>query len=207
MKSPRTAIDIGPDQIEQLNAIAGAVGALSRSGPTHGSPSWRVLVKDIAAGKIKVYNPKATREEREPRKAKAKKKSKRPRTPGAPDWWAPWYGNAMGIDVAMTRSGLNRPALLALGLTFGINPFLKTPDIVIGRPEWPADFVPSRPHWWWEPADDGTMFAEDAVAASGLTVEQLVAAGLVLVDDDNFLAAPPAWAGWAAIEKHSRQTQ
>lgn len=185
-----------------LNEIAGKAGAFARSGPTAGKPSFRVLLQEMAAGTFVLFD------KRKPKKKKEwKKKGAKSKIPGAPDWWAPWYGNAMGIDIAMTRSGLNRPALLALGLTFGINPFLKTPDIVIGRPEWTADFVPARPHWWWEPADDGTMFAEDAVAASGLTVEQLVAAGLVLVDDNAFLAAPPAWAGWAAIEKHSRQTQ
>lgn len=51
-KPPRSSIDLNPSQIKSLNAIADTVGSTSRSGLTCGKASWRVLVKDIAAGKV-----------------------------------------------------------------------------------------------------------------------------------------------------------
>lgn len=51
-KPPRHSVDLRPEEVETLNAIADEAGCKSRSGPTCGKPSWRVLLKDIAGGKV-----------------------------------------------------------------------------------------------------------------------------------------------------------
>jgi hypothetical protein len=50
---------------------------------------------------------------------------------------------------------------------------------------------------WWEPTEMDDMKTETAVAASGYSIEELTAGGLVLVDDGKNLIAPSDWFGWA----------
>jgi hypothetical protein len=59
MRKPRTSIDLDAGQIANLNAIAATVKATARAGSTHGKPSWRVLVKSIANGKVFVVTRKS----------------------------------------------------------------------------------------------------------------------------------------------------
>lgn len=50
---------------------------------------------------------------------------------------------------------------------------------------------------WWKPNEVGDMSVADAVAASGFSVEDLVAGGMQLVDGGTCLLPGAAWKGWA----------
>lgn len=192
-------IRLTPTQCERLTNIAEKLHCRSGAGPTFGMPSWRVMVAGIADGVLVVRNPSdksAKAERRERRKQRREKRSQAPAIPGAPDWWKPWYGNAMGQEHAMRVSGITASELVELGLRLEFNPFLQHPEVVVGKPEWPAPFLPSRPHWWWKPDNQSTMPVADAVATSGLTVEQLTAGGLEHDEELGLLCVPDAWKGW-----------
>jgi hypothetical protein len=49
---------------------------------------------------------------------------------------------------------------------------------------------------WWQPGETEDMPAAAAAAASGYSVEELEAGGLVLVDDGRNLISPSEWYGW-----------
>jgi hypothetical protein len=171
-----------------LNELAGKVGCFARSGPTAGKPSFRVLLQDMAAGTFVLFD------KRKPKKKKEWKTKAKFKVPGAPDWWGPWYGNAMGLEQAIKKSGMDRAGLMALGLKPKINEFLAHPDILVGKAEWPAPFLSSRPHWWWMPDEGNAMDISEAVEVSGMTAEQIAAGGL-LMDEVQFVA-PDHWVGW-----------
>ena len=135
MKTPVTALRLSPAQIAKLTSIAATHGTLSRTGPTSGNPSWRVLIADIADGRLTVKDP-AKRWE-----PKQKKKRK---------------------------------------------PFR-------AHPRFPAK--------WWRPSEMDDMPTADALAASGYPLEELVAAGLKVVDDGRNLITPPEWTAWAWKEE------
>lgn len=48
------SIRLTPEEETKLKAIAKKSGSLSRHGKTTGQPSWRILVQDIAAGRVVV---------------------------------------------------------------------------------------------------------------------------------------------------------
>lgn len=180
-------IRLTPTQCARLTDIAEKLHCVSGSGPTSGQPSWRVMVAGIADGVLLVRNPadKAVRRE------KKRKKREKITIPGAPAWWRPWYGNAMGLDYAVKASGL---AADALGLRIERNDFLTHPDVVIGQPDWPAPFVAARPHWWWFPEDDGGMAVRVAVEASGLSLDQMLAGGMR--HESSRIFPGDGWKGW-----------
>lgn len=204
-KKIEAMVRLSPSQQAALNKLSEDLQCFAGGGPKVGQPSWRVMLLGIADGTLKVYNPKAKKEERalDPdRKArKAAKKSKNEaetKIDGAPDWWRPFYGNAMGQDYALKASGLTLAEILGLGLRAEFNPFLTHPEIIVGKDEWEPKFSPNpaRPHWWWNPYSDGFMAAADVVAASGLSIEQLKAGGLLSSDCGEGINAPDKWSGW-----------
>ena len=52
MKKIASSIKLSPTQVGRLTELATELGAHSRSGPTTGEPSWRVLVSAIADGEV-----------------------------------------------------------------------------------------------------------------------------------------------------------
>ena len=170
---------------EALNKIAEKAGCFARSGPTAGKPSFCVLLQTMAEGRFILYD------KLKPRKKKEWKSKGKAKIPGAPAWWRPWYGNAMGLDYAVKASGL---AADALGLRIERNDFLTHPDVVIGQPDWPAPFVAARPHWWWFPEDDGGMAVRVAVEASGLSLDQMLAGGMR--HESSRVFPGDGWKGW-----------
>jgi len=52
MTPKRYTIDMLPAEAEKLTHIAGRCNALARTGSTVGKPSWRTLLRDIAAGRV-----------------------------------------------------------------------------------------------------------------------------------------------------------
>jgi hypothetical protein len=52
MKPIRKTIDLRADQFARLTQIAERCNARASTGPTAGKPSWRALLRDIAAGRI-----------------------------------------------------------------------------------------------------------------------------------------------------------
>jgi hypothetical protein len=138
MKTPVTALRLSPAQIAKLNSIATAHGTLSRTGPTSGLPSWRVLVADIADGRLTVKDPAKRWEPKEPKEKKKRK------------------------------------------------PFRAHPRFAAK---------------WWKPTEMDDMPVADALAASGYPLDELVAAGMKLVDDGANLITPPEWTGWAWKEE------
>lgn len=191
-------IRLTKSQQARLGEIAGALHCYSGSGPTTGQPSWRTMVGGIADGVLRVTNPKAKREDSPPKESSRRggKKNKRELIPGAPNWWRPFYGNAMGEEYALKASGLSLPELLAIGMRSEFNPLLTHPEIVVGLPEWPAAFSPSRPHWWWNPDPDSTMDIDVAVKMSGLTLEQMTAGGMIADHEISRIMPPEEWVKW-----------
>ena len=53
-------VNLSDDEVSALTALARHYKALSRSGPTTGEPSWRVLVMAIASGEIKLSRTRNT---------------------------------------------------------------------------------------------------------------------------------------------------
>ena len=49
-------VRLSPDEKEKLNTIALSMRSLSRHGATAGKPSWRILLKDIAFGRVGVVD-------------------------------------------------------------------------------------------------------------------------------------------------------
>lgn len=52
MKAKRYTIDLNENEVEALQQVAAATNAYARTGPKYGRPSWRSLVREIAAGRI-----------------------------------------------------------------------------------------------------------------------------------------------------------
>lgn len=202
-KKVEAMVRLTPTQQAELNRISAELQCIAGGGPKVGQPSWRVMLLGIADGALKVYNPKAKKEERalNPDR-KAKKKSKRQKIPGAPDWWRPLYGNAMGQEYALKKSSLGIDEISALGLRFERNELLSHPDLIVGKPEWAQVFrgIAARPEWWWVPAADSSMESASAVAASGYSIEQLIAGGLIHDVDLGIILAPDDWAAWHPTE-------
>lgn len=191
-------VRLTPKQQQHLNLLSSELQCVAGGGPKVGQPSWRVMLLGIADGTLKVYNPKAKREASPERKAK--KKSKREHIPGAPKWWKPLYGNAMGQEYALKASGLTLAEIQAFGLRSEFNPLLTHPEVLVGKPEWQMEFkgAKTRPHWWWMPDDDSAMVASDAVDASGFSIEQLVAGGLTHDEELGLILAPDDWNAWTS---------
>lgn len=133
MKTPTSSIRLSAKQLEKLNSIATVHGTLSRTGATTGEPSWRVLIADIADGRLTVKDPAKRWEPKEPKEKKKRK------------------------------------------------PFR-------AHPRFPAK--------WWHPTEMDDMPVADALDASGYPLDELVAAGLIVVDDGKNLIAPADWSGW-----------
>ena len=55
---------------------------------------------------------------------------------------------------------------------------------------------PRFPSKWWHPTEMDDMPVADALDASGYPLDELVAAGLIVVDDGKNLIAPADWSGW-----------
>jgi hypothetical protein len=69
------------------------------------------------------------------------------------------------------------------------------------EPKPPKAKKPWKGYWkhrasWWEPDDGNAMLTGEVVQKSGLTVDQLVAGGLLLIEDGNFVQSPAKWGGW-----------
>lgn len=47
-------VRLSPEETATLNKIAGRMRSLSKHGATAGKPSWRILLKDIACGRLAV---------------------------------------------------------------------------------------------------------------------------------------------------------
>lgn len=129
-------IHLSEPERDALLAIADEHDCRAKSGATAGSPSFRILIQDIASGRLAVVQRKAGDTPKSGATPKAKGEKK------------PWKG-----------------------------------------------FWKFRAKWW-KPIDDSTMMVDDAVAASGMTVEQLVGGGLELSDCGQWLAPPDRWKGW-----------
>lgn len=111
---PASSIKLSRDQIGKLNDIAATHSALARTGPTSGEPSWRVLVSDIADGRLTVKDPAKRWEPKQ-----KKKKEKRPFNPHprfAAKWWKPSEMDDMPTAAAVEASGYPVEELTAKGL-------------------------------------------------------------------------------------------
>lgn len=69
------------------------------------------------------------------------------------------------------------------------------------EPKAPKAKKPWKGYWkhrasWWEPYEGNFMLTGEVVEKSGLTVEQLVAGGLLLTDDGEMVESPAKWGGW-----------
>lgn len=129
-------IHLSESERNALLAIAGEHDCRAKSGVTAGSPSFRILIQDIASGRLGVISRKPGDSTKAVTASKVKGEKK------------PWKG-----------------------------------------------FWKFRAKWW-KPIDDSTMMVDDAVAASGMTVDQLVAGGLGLSECGQWLVPPDRWKGW-----------
>lgn len=176
------------EEKQALLKMAESLGCVARTGPSAGKPSFRIMLQQMAEGRFIMYD------KLKPRKKKEWAKKKKSAIPGAPPWWKPFYGNAMGIEYAMEKSGMTHDELVAAGWRVEINESLKHPTVVVGKPEWPAPIVKTRPHWWWKP-DRGEMRA-DELARLGVDLGELERAGFVVLEGEIVLP-PEGWDAWA----------
>lgn len=114
MKTPKPAssIKLSREQIGKLNSIAATHSAHARTGPTSGEPSWRVLVSDIADGRLTVKDPTKRWEPKE----KKKRKGFRPHPRFAAKWWKPSEMDDMPTADAVSASGYTVEELVAGGM-------------------------------------------------------------------------------------------
>ena len=102
-------------------------------------------------------------------------------TTGKPSWRA--MINDLGSGKIFLTRSKNQPA--------------KSP----AEPKAPKAKKPWKGYWkhrasWWEPYDGNFMLTGEVVEKSGLTVDQLVAGGLMLADDGETVESPAKWGGW-----------
>lgn len=69
------------------------------------------------------------------------------------------------------------------------------------EPKAPKAKKPWKGYWkhrasWWEPYEGNFMLVGEVIEKSGLTVDQLVAGGLLLTDDGEMVESPAKWGGW-----------
>lgn len=143
-----------------LLAIAKKHRSLSRHGRTSGEPSWRVLIHDIAEGRLAVVS--ATSRQVAPEHKKAESREFKFHQNSPPKWWQ----SGMKVEDLIQKTGMPSEKLAELG--FGVDQFATPP---FGWRKWGA--VPS----WWVEGESAGMPLADAIAASGMTAKQLVAAG------------------------------
>jgi hypothetical protein len=208
MITKNTSVRLSPEEEIALNKIAAENDCCLRNG----KPSWRIMLQHMAKGMFslrdfrRTSDPRRADTDHQPKRAKLRKERLQP-IPGAPDWWRPFYGNAMGDQFARDKSGLDTMGLAALGITPDHRPRLAHPDIWIGLPEWRGEFAtkPKIPHYWWTPEEDNSMVASDAVEVSGYTLDELAAGGLVLDDEGVSLTCPKTWEGWVYGKKDIKE--
>ena len=54
MKRKPNSIKLSEADIDALNAVAEKTNSLAKAGSNAGQPSWRAMIADIAAGRLKV---------------------------------------------------------------------------------------------------------------------------------------------------------
>ncbi len=141
-------IHLSEPERQALLAIAEAHDCNARSGATAGEPSYRILIQEIAAGRLSVIS----RRNAEGDSAKKEKKGKKEKGP----WKGFWKFRAK----------------------------------------------------WWEPTNEkSTMMTDEAVEASGMTVDQLTGGGLILVADGAMLQCPDRWKGWVWRKSDEKATK
>lgn len=113
-KKTASSIKLSPDQIGKLNGIAATLNTLSRTGPTSGNPSWRVLVAEIADGRLTVKDPRAPWVPRQKKGRERKPFKAHPRF--SPRWWKPTPTDDMPTDLALEESKYTLDELLSGGL-------------------------------------------------------------------------------------------
>jgi hypothetical protein len=161
MKRQQTGILLSPDEESRLLAIAKRHRCYSRHGRTSGEPSWRVLIHDIADGRLTVGSQRAAVA---PEHHQEDRKSFIFHENSPPKWW----NLEMTVEAMTQKTKLAPEQIAAAGFRLD-GEFVAPP---IGWRKWGA-----TPAWWVDdPACSGMMLA-DAVRASGMTEEQLVAAG------------------------------
>lgn len=176
------SIRLSDKQLAHLNEQAEVFECHSRHGVTAGVPSWRVLIQDIAAGRIGVYD-----------RAKKREKKRQPLTLDphkAPAWWAPWskskVPNAMGAKYAAKASKCTAADLEAAGLALLPEGGPGNGPLLVGLPGWssesqatPNDDVPAMPDWW--EADSGDcMTLTNAEERSGLSRAEIETMGIMV---------------------------
>lgn len=178
------SLRLSPAHVAALQSEAERLECISRHGKTAGVPSWRILVQEIAAGKLSVC---ATRR----RKKSSKPPGLRldPTTP--PDWWAPWakspVPNVMGLKFALKRSKRTAAELEAAGLIVAPEGGPGNHGLVGGLPGWVGviattvpDDTPARPAWWLADSGDCMSLAL-AEERSGMSRASIEATGMQVV--------------------------
>jgi hypothetical protein len=170
MKRQQTGILLSPDEESRLLAIAKRHRCYSRHGRTSGEPSWRVLMRDIADGRLTVGSPRSNAE------VTPEHKQEKPfifHENSPPKWW----NLEMTIEAMTQKTKLTAEQLTAAG--FGI-----TGEFVIPPTGWRKWGAP--PSWWVENPESSGMMLADAIRASGMPEEQLVAAGYTVHGPANW---------------------
>ena len=95
------SIRLTAGELSALTKSAAAAGSFSRHGASSGAPCWRTLIRDIAAGHVRLTPREGAR-----RDWKA--------NPAYPPAW--WVGPKMLVLEAVIRSGMSEEELTAGGL-------------------------------------------------------------------------------------------
>jgi hypothetical protein len=175
-KRKKSTIDLLEKQIEALNKIAAEFGALSRSGPTVGNPSWRVLLDFIASGQLKITHP--GRDRRPERRAK-KRKPFRAYAKYPAKWWKPNFAGLMNVQEAVAASGYTIEQLIAGGMRVGgVGDTLLAPPLV-GFDK------------WLEGDDDDSEYDDRPTANSGKGEESQTPEASEKPDENSSDLVPP----------------
>ena len=176
------SIRLSDSQLTYLQEQSAFYECVSRHGITAGEPSWRILIQEIATGRIGIYD-----------RTKKREKKRQPLTLDphkAPAWWTPWpkskVPNAMGAKYAVKASKHTTADLEAAGLVLLPEGGPGNGPLLVGLPGWvsapqsiPTDDVPACPDWWEADSGDG-MTLINAEERSGLSREEIEAMGIMV---------------------------
>jgi len=167
MKKQQTGLLLSSDEEARLLAIAKKHRSLSRHGRTSGEPSWRVLIHDIAEGRLAVVSATRAHAAPEHKQKIATKPFVFHRT-APPRWW----NDEITPDELSQKTGMDAEQLTEEG--FGTAAEFATPPA--GWDAWRG----KKRHWF-----RSGMLLSAAIAASRKTADELLSSGYVVDVDEN----------------------
>jgi hypothetical protein len=173
-----TSIRFTDEEEAALNRLAKSYGCFSRYGKTSGEPSWRVMFQLVASGRLHLVDPL---------KKKVFLNFKKP-----PGWWRPdGEGSMLVTEVKKHCKKWTIEELETAGMEIDGDRITAPWKAWKNPGETKIPPCPGPPPPWWVDQGGRAMRIED----TGMELEELLAIGLVDMNDGRVAALWPEWGG------------